>query len=335
MWSEQPLEDLLKRRLSTLPEPARTEFWPDYAVARRFVIEEIVRNIPASEGSLTDHGPDHLADVMSRVRELIGDKVEYFTPHEMYVLNTSVLFHDVGNLHGRKDHQKKIADIYDACRKRESRFATERTAILTIAGAHTGSTKDGASTDTLGELDRLSFQAHSIRAQELAAMLRFADELAEGHHRTSAYMQNHEMYTPDSRIFHKYASVTDYCVDRGSGRIAVTYNIDLEITSSALEVGNNLSLADLLTFIYKRLHKLDQERRYCKFYCDLLAAFKETAAVFNFYHQGIKIELDMPPLVISDLIIPGDYTKPFEKIDSRYDIPTIVKTLDSACRSGL
>jgi hypothetical protein len=334
VWSDQPLEDLLKKRLNTLPEPARTDLWPDYAVARRFVLDEIARYIPAAEAALTDHGPDHLADVMRRVHELIGDQSEYFTPPEIYVLNACVLFHDVGNLHGRKEHQKKIATIYDSCRKREPRFATERTAILAIAGAHTGAAKDG-STDTLGELDRLSFQAHPIRGRELAAVLRFADELAEGPHRTSAYMLNHHMYTPDSRIFHKYASVTEYCIERGAGRIAATYNIDLELISGSLEVGHGLLLADLLTFIYKRIAKLDQERRYCKFYCDLLAVFKETGAWFNFYHEGIKIELEIPPIVMSDLIIPGEFDKPIEQISPRYQISELVKALEIACRSSI
>ena len=330
MWSEQPLESLLKKRLGEITEPSKTTLWADYATARRFVTEEIVGLIPSAEPDLTDHSENHLADVMNKANALFGEATSYFTPYELYMLNISILFHDVGNLHGRKAHQKNISGIYDACRKREPRFGTERTAILSIAGAHTGSAKDGTK-DTLRDVDRLSLLGHSIRGQEIAAVLRFSDELAEGPHRTSAYLQNHKMYSPDSRIFHKYSSISDYCIEPGLGRIAVTYNIDLEPGKTALEAGDGILLEQLLRFTYMRVSKIDQERRYCKYYCNLLAAFKETGACFNFYHDGQNLDLDIPPIVISDLLVPGEYTKSIEQIDSRYAISDLVKMLEKVC----
>ena len=138
----------------------------------------------------------------------IGDKKEYFTPLELYLLSVSILFHDVGNLHGRVDHHRKISSIYNACRHQEPRFNTERTAVLSIAGAHTGCTKDG-SKDTLRDVYPGSFQGETIRGQELAAVLRLADELAEGPHRTSAYLLHHGGYKPASQIYHRYASAAD------------------------------------------------------------------------------------------------------------------------------
>src|SRR5258708_3902132 len=150
MWSPQPLETLLQQRLGSLAEPSPTLLFADYTVARRFVTEEIAGHIGAVEPDLTHHSASHLAHVMTRTYSLIGEAKEYFTPYELYLLCVSILFHDVGNLHGRQEHQKKIATIYDSLRHRENRFRTERTAVLAIAGAHTGSTKDG-SKDTLRE----------------------------------------------------------------------------------------------------------------------------------------------------------------------------------------
>jgi hypothetical protein len=332
VWSEQPFENLLFERLGSLPEPAKTGLPADYTTARRFVVEEISPYIAATEPDLTDHSALHLADVMGRAFQLMGDKIEYFEPHELYILAVTILFHDVGNLHGRKEHQKKIAGVYDALRKREARFHTERTAVLTIAGAHTGSAKDG-SRDTLREIGPLSFQGRSIRAQRLAALLRFADELAEGPQRTSAYLQNHGMYRPESILFHRYASVTDYCIDRGAERVAVTYNVDVNASPSELQA-ENVSLKQLLELAYSRIIKLDQERRYCKHYCDLLSAFKETAVSFNFYHEGQKLDLDIQPIVISDLVIPGEPTRKIEQIDTAYDVPTLLHLVASACTGG-
>jgi hypothetical protein len=329
VWSEQPLEQLLRARLDTLPASTGADLFSDYVQARQFVTTQIAALIGTTEPDLTDHSEGHLAEVMSRTYALIGDQTEYFSPFELCVLCTSILFHDVGNLHGRKDHHKKVARIYDAFRKREPRFKSERTSVLTITGAHTGSAKDG-SKDTLKELDRLSFHAQSVRSREVAAVLRLADELAEGVQRTSAYMLNHGMYKPDATIFHKYASITDYRIERGVGRVALTYSIDIE-HGVELEAGNSIMLKDLLGFSYKRIIKLDQERRYCKHYCDLLSPFKETAAWFSFWFEGQQLELDINPITISDLIVPGEPAKSVEQIDTRYEISSLVSALGNAC----
>jgi len=331
VWTEQPLEGLLRQRLADLPEPAKTNLFVDYGEARRFVTEEISGYISTVEPDLTDHGDRHLADVMGKTKAVIGDEIDYFSPYELYVLAVSILFHDVGNLHGRKEHQRKVAGVYDSARKRDPRFATERTAVLAIAGAHTGCTRDG-SKNTLGELGRLPFQGNPVRGQEVAAVLRFADELAERPHRTSAYMQNHGMYNPTSLIYHRYASISDYCVERGAGRIALTYNIDIQVGRDGLEAGQGAPLKDTLQLSYSRISKLDQERRYCKYYCDLLSVFRETGASFVFYHEGQQLDVDIAPIVISDLILPGEHTKGIEEIDKRYAIPTLVGALEDACK---
>jgi len=183
----------------------------------------------------------------------------------------------------------------------------------------------------LKELNRLSFHAQSIRSQEVAAVLRLADELAEGVQRTSAYMLNHGMYKPAATIFHKYASITEYCIERGDERIALTYDIDIGRGGGDLDAGHGVRLEDLLRFSYGRIIKLDQERRYCKHYCDLLSPFKETGAWFNFWFEGQQLDLDIKPIAISDLIVPGEFTKDIEHIDARYEISSLVSALDRAC----
>jgi hypothetical protein len=280
--------------LTELPQPGRGNLSSDYVAARRFVTEQISGWIAATEPDLTDHSEKHLIDVMSRARSLIGDKQTYFDPNELYLLAVSVLFHDVGNLHGRQKHNKKIASIYAACRKQEARFNTERNAILAIAGAHTGSAKDG-SKDTLSDLGRLSFQANTVRAHELAAVLRFADELAEGPQRTSAYLLNKGIYKAGSQIFHEYSSVSEYCIERSAGRIASTFSMDIELdpSSDVLRLRQGSPLEDLLKLCYLRIVKVDQERRYCKHYSDLLSVFKETSACFIFYHREQPLELNL------------------------------------------
>lgn len=329
-WAKQSFENRLDERLATLGEPLAEELQSDYIAARTFVTTQIANYIGTAEPDLTDHSAAHLADVMGRAESLLGSKSCYFTPHELYLLYISILFHDVGNLHGRQDHQRKIATAYDACRKRDARFATERTCVLDIAGAHTGAAKDG-SKDTLNDLSRLSFRGQPVRSHEVAATLRLADELAEGVQRTSAYMLNHGMYQPESVIFHKYASTAEYCIDRNDGRIALTFVIDVEQQGDTLHAGNDVALEELLRFVYGRVTKVDQERRYCKHYCQALEPFKQTAIWFNLFHDGQRLDLSLDPIVLSDLVVPGEPSKPITDIDSRYDIPELMNVVAKAC----
>lgn len=330
MWAEQPFDKRLRLRLQGLPSPTGDNLIGDYLSARRYVTEEIVGNIPRSEPDLTDHSDAHLADVMKRVCDLIGTEDTYLSPHELYLLGVSILFHDVGNLHGRSEHNKKIADIYNSARNNESRFHAERNAVLAIAGAHTGSTRSG-NRDTVKEVATLSFDGNRVRGQELAALLRLGDELAEGPHRTSAYLLNHHLYKPDSLIFHRYASSVDHCVDRIDGRIAITYTHDLELKDGILEVGSGVKLDEMLKFCYGRIIKLDVERRYCKYYSQLLSVFRETSAYFNFFFDGHKLDFEIAPIVISDILIPGDPTKAVEERNRDYEIAHLISALTDKC----
>ena len=330
MWSRQPFETLLYKRLEELPEEEKTTLVADYHDARRFVTQEITGLIAAAEPDLTDHSESHLAEVMGRALGLIGKAEGYFTARELYLLAVSILFHDVGNLHGRTEHQQKVSRIYEAARDRKPRFNTERNVILATTGAHTGSAKDG-SKDTLREMGPLSFLSETVRAQEIAAVLRLADELAEGPQRTSAYLLNNGMYKPPSRIYHKYASVANYVVDPPLGRIAITYSIYIESGQSGLHAGHGITIPELLSHCYRRAVKLDQERRYCKHYCTLLSAIKETDIALFFYFDSQQLPLDIPPLALTDLVVPGETTRTIEERDKRYDVNALTARLAELC----
>ena len=324
----------LKTRLRELAGSAGDDLFSDYTAARKFVTEEVVEHIAGVDSNLTDHGPRHLADVMSRVMDLLSVGQHDLTPQELFILCVSLLFHDVGNLHGRKHHERNISGIYAQARGSDPRFKSERNAVLAIAGAHTGSTVEG-SLDTLKVLDRLSFQGTVIRSRELAAILRLADELAEGEHRTSAYLRNIEHYSPDSAVYHAYAEVTEYSVQaQGStGRIAITYTLDIEATDSVLSAGG-VPLDALLQLCYKRIVKLDQERRYCGHYCPWLRSLAETSTYFHFYYQGVRLSTDLESLVLSDLVIPGTPTTSVEQLDVKYVIQPLLDKLKALCAEG-
>jgi hypothetical protein len=331
VWAEQPFEVLLKERLLTLPGTRGEEIFADYVSARRYVIENVVEHIGTAEPDLTDHGPRHLADVMDRVYKLLLSEQNYCTPRELYILAVAILFHDVGNLHGRTDHQKKIAGIYASARGTESRFRNERNSVLAIAGAHTGTTQDG-SKNTIAALGRLNYDAESIRGQELAALLRLGDELAEGPHRTSAYLQNHGMYSAESAVFHAYADSVEYSIEGElPGRIAMTFSIDIHRVGNELFAGRDVTLTRLMQLCYLRIVKVDQERRYCKHFCRPLQRLTATTAWFNFYYQNYPLDLDLHPIVLDDLVIPGDPAKSIHDVDPSYELAALIRRLSTLC----
>src|SRR5205823_8617134 len=129
--------------------------------------------------------------------------------------------------------------------------------------------------------------------------------LAEGPQRTSEFMRSKGLYTQDSRIYHDYASITHVRIDRGNERIVLAYEIEIADDDSWQD-----KLRHLLGFVYRRVSKLDQERRYARFYSDLLSSFKSTWVTLNFHCKGQLLELNQPPLRIDDKVVPGDASKP-------------------------
>ena len=131
-----------------------------------------------------------------------------------------------------------------------------------------------------------------LRLRELAAILRFADELAEGPQRTCDYIIRRGSLSSKSAIYHVYAQITRVYID--IDRIALTYNIDIE-NSEIKKVG----LKKILSFIYKRIIKLDEERRYCKYYTEILTQYKQTHVTFNITKKGFPI-IDIPEIRLED-----------------------------------
>lgn len=235
MWELRRIERRLKEALREQFGETRGEsLYALYVSARDKVTTEILPNVPAAEPSLTDHTPRHVADVLDRVEKLLGDDAigltgKLLTPAELYVLCLSIMFHDVGNAISREGHERRIAKIYGWVREGEQMQtpAQERHMVLKVAGAHAGKTNAG-DRDTIRDVPPTSdLDGEPVRLPELAAILRLADECAEGQHRTSEFMRAFGLYDDASRIYHAYARAASVHIDRGGRRIALTISINL------------------------------------------------------------------------------------------------------------
>lgn len=309
-----------------------------YISAREILVREVLPEIKGVQPLLTDHGPIHIADVLKRTEWLLGKKEEIlksFTGTELYCLLLCILFHDVGNIFDRRDHQRRITTVYDYVRPEEQRKKDEKTIVLTAVGAHCGEAADG-SMDTLKDVAESShLDGRPVKLRKIAAVLRFADELAEGPQRTSGFMQWQRNNSDERGIYHEYASITDVFIDRGNERIALTYHIRINTEKEGpFDSDKERKLGALLEFAYKRVIKLNQERQYSRYYCELIAPFKMTTVVFNFWINGITADMGIPEAKLTDIVVPGDSHKRLQEYDPSYEVGTIMAKLRDQCKVG-
>ena len=206
------------------------ELYDDYTSVRNSIEKDnLFDEIKGQEPNLSDHSAKHIQDVFERTYKVIGEEnFKSFSVYEIYCLALMILFHDVGNIFGRKGHdsKEKIATIYNKYRNNPSNYRDERRVVIEGASAHTGQSKNG-SNDTLKFVNEDSIRGERIDLKELASILRFSDELAEGKQRTCSFLLEQKLIDKASEIYHLYAQITDVRIDRNLERISIAYHIDI------------------------------------------------------------------------------------------------------------
>ncbi|MCY4041241.1 MAG: hypothetical protein OXF72_08285 [Gammaproteobacteria bacterium] len=300
-----------------------------------YLDDNIYAEIRAAEPDLTDHGLKHISNVQRNVLALLQNReggLIDISGTELYCLAMATLFHDVGNIRGRIGHHKNIGQIYDKARGTGMTIRREKTLVIRACAAHTGKTRDG-SRDTLRELsEHDDFEGKPVRLRQVAAILRFADELAEGPQRTSEYRLRRDGYAADARVYQEYASVTHIHIDRGNRRISLAYEIPVDDEEGPGQ--RQESLKELIAHILDRIVKLDQERRYAAHYAPVLSEFKATRASFTFHCGSGLLDFDLPDIVLDDLTIPGSDAEPIEKGDPIFSPEDLAARLIEQCRQA-
>lgn len=309
----------------------------DYLHERDYLFNNLLEEIRNSFPDGTDHGPRHIVDVLNNVSRLMDvdslqkgtDKwiIDELCSLHWLCLISSVLYHDVGNVIDRKDHQHKVEEIYNKVWSQKAKHRMQhRDLIRLITRAHCGTALD-ESRDTLKEVsNKVPYRGKPIRAQELAAIIRLADELAEGKQRTSLYRLETGGYGNESIVFHEYANATHVTIDKASKRIALTYYVNVESHGNG-EIVDEPKLRELIAFIFHRIQKVDEERQYTRHYTEFLDSFKETSIAMNFSVNGSMTSIGLSELVITNLKIPGSLRPRIDEINSSYDVDKIVDAL--------
>jgi hypothetical protein len=334
VWNDTAFETHLKTRLLDELGARGESLLASYVVARTKLVDNIFKEIPGVEPNLSDHGPDHIANVQNNAIALISSDhtIHELSATDLYLLAFLILFHDVGNLFGRKNHHRRISEIFDWARGTDASIRHEKTLVSRAAAAHTGVATDG-SNDTLKELAPTEFlYGEPVKLRSLAAILRLADELAEGPQRTSEFRRRMNLYAADSKLYHEYASITHICADRLNNRIAIAYEVVVAAANGTLTRKQREELMVLLKFTFERVQKLEQERRYTRFYSPILLPFNATHISMNFHVDGHLLTVDLPTIELNDRVVPGDPHRSLSQIDSRWDAEAL--TGDVALRAS-
>lgn len=209
---------------------------------------------------LNAHGVKHISTVIRRASELLEKSECEITPYEAYLLLVAIQFHDVGNIFGRPEHERKCREIMNTLGVTAGVDEAEKRQILGIAGVHSGLCGDGDK-DTISLLVKTTdLMGQTIRPRLLAAILRFADELADDSTRVSAPVIDLGIIPAESLIYHCYSQCLHSVVIE-KAKLRLSYEIGEDI--AVRQFPKNQKDVFLLDEIYMRTLKAHCELLYC------------------------------------------------------------------------
>jgi hypothetical protein len=289
-----PLEELFRaraeRRPTELPQ-MNANYFSQYEqllnVFRTSYYPKVDAGLAANSkdsGFYTAHDSEHFDEVVLQAGELVNveaalkgemtSAASELNAYELYILLVAIRVHDVGNIYGRENHEKKCFQILRDIGGAAGLDDREKKAIANIAQAHGGRTSED-SKDTIGQLEvRLLAHSVSYRPRLLAGIVRIADEICENKRRAASVLMRRGNLPKHNEIYHQYAASLT-----GNRWIATDRALHLTFEPKLSEVERSWgcevrTLADksqisetyLLDEIFSRLDKMDLERRYCNMF---------------------------------------------------------------------
>jgi hypothetical protein len=216
---------------------------------------------------LNQHGVGHVDKVINKAEHILSffKEKNKLTAFEVFILLCAIQIHDIGNVFGRDGHEKNSYHILEDKAKLIIRDSLTKRIIGKIAQVHGG--KINGNQDTISTLGlKNMLLGNDIRECLLAALLRFADELADDSNRADLQGLESNNIPPESIIYHEY-SKTLHTVIIKENEVNHTLFLQLEYfiafdTISKRFIKNNKDIL-LIDEIFNRTKKIERERRYC------------------------------------------------------------------------
>ena len=298
------LKRLYRSQKNSFPNNGRVNYFQQFRRIEEHLNEYVHPQVmlgamAADQNWLTDHGPDHIDTVINRASDLVNKsaaltgKNGVLDPYEIYILLVAVHFHDVGNIHGREEHEQKITEIMrDMGVGIIGEDDFEKRIIRDIASAHGG--EIGTDKDTIGNLPpKKENNGTPVRMQLLAAILRFADELADGHERAARFALQLGVIPEHNEVYHVYADrLRSLTIDEGNVRVG--FEIDKEALCRDYGKGepDNIHHVLLVDEIYKRTLKMHLERMYCMRYMRPFINVRQVDVEIGIFKDGYMAQVE-------------------------------------------
>lgn len=216
---------------------------------------------------LNSHDQSHIKSVIDKASNILRlfDAKDFLSPYEAFILLCAIQIHDIGNTFGRDEREKNASAIFNSLCNRIIPDALERRTISQIAATHGGNINGDKDTISNLHYNDTLFN-YKIRSRVIAAILRLADELADGTYRADRIGLEFDTIPKESQLFHQYSLalhttqlINDY--NRKTVKISLGYYFTSDIAKIQFSKGEESVY--LLDEIYYRTKKMEQERRYC------------------------------------------------------------------------
>jgi hypothetical protein len=288
-WLISPSTEFLKRGGDDFEYHSKYNVFRSYLEngLHKEVTKQAIYNEIKSEGDidkviwLNDHGPNHIKAVIERASQLLDngkDDVQNFiyslNIREVFLLLNAIQVHDIGNFYGRHNHENRVLDAIKTGLTPILFDITEVKYINDIARVHGGKVKykDGSKDkNTIRTIRKeIMSNGYPIRLQMLAAILRFADELAEEKQRADIESLEKGELPKGSEVFHAFSACIDsIIVNHHKNTVEVHLKIPKKYVTRTfgklIFEGDEKKVIDvfLLDEIYSRILKMHYERIYC------------------------------------------------------------------------
>ncbi len=269
---------------------------------------------------LNKHGADHIRMVQDKALEIL----KCFTRdvpsfYETFLLLCAISVHDVGNMYGRQGHEKRIRGILDSECTNIIDDSIEKRTIARIAGVHGGRIR--GSKDTISNLQTsIIVNNRDVRERMLAAVLRFADELADDSSRQNNPAMKAGILGKTSEIFHVYSSkLHSVLLKENSVKtwdIILRFGLDEETaTKRYKKLGEDIYLLDE---IYSRTFKMESERRYCNRFLQAYCSIERINVEITIENKDDLFNPELISYTLEEKGYPNQLYESIKDIDSTY-----------------
>ena len=228
--------------------------------------------------------------MIRRASELLEAYPNDISSYEKYLLLVAIRFHDIGNAHGRELHELRAEQYMKELRVLLGDDSAEQRIIFMIAQAHGGTTPDGHK-DKITPLPRNEpLLGKVVRPRVLAALLRFADELADERSRAVRFKPLASAIPKGSEVYHAYASALQSVLVNAPGG-TVSLHFEMKRDDAKRKFGKGSTEVYLLDEIYERSLKMHYERIYCMRFLRPIVAIDKINVEIKVFGDGYLEQL--------------------------------------------